>query len=229
MSAFLTPHFKYTCQLNLYCTLIDHHKQGLPYAQASFLFLYIVTITSTMQILMVFRSGYFQKNLQITGWQNNILNEHCYTTAEACRVDRMVHRYRHHYSHWGYSYVFIVVIDFYSIVVVIVSVTTIASNAVIVIIVNIVVCLGADIFVVKVIITVLVIFHIVAVIVLVFIYYHSCRHRYRNCFQCYCSRSSYLYCNIIIVIIVLINIVIVFIVIFLSSSLFLMRSLLLSI
>ena len=26
--------------------------------------------------------------LQITGWQNSILNEHCYTTAEACRVDR---------------------------------------------------------------------------------------------------------------------------------------------
>ena len=143
-----------------------------------------------MQILMVFRSGYFQKNLQITGWQNNMLNEHCYTTAEACRIDRMVndvqladprrnlmlkfadgntiiictafivtvvtivivviinsfvitsvidvvsfvnvHRYRHHYS---LCHVFIVVIDFNSIVVVIVTVTAIASNAVVVIIV----------------------------------------------------------------------------------------------
>ena len=36
-----------------------------------------------------------------------------------------VHRYRHHYSHWGYSYVYIVVIDFNSVVAVMVFVTAI--------------------------------------------------------------------------------------------------------
>ena len=63
MSAFLTPRFKYICQFNLYCTSISTSlaSQNLIYAQAILLFLfYIVTITSTMQILMVFRKASFK-------------------------------------------------------------------------------------------------------------------------------------------------------------------------